>query len=309
MNRETVASFLRPTRTIESAGFVVAEEIHFSNAGPPVLLIELPHGATEPADLSRAKSRLAGPLPDDLADFFFVNTDFGAPELAFATAENLPDLSTILLRARLPRVLADVNRVLAPDPAAGMTPGIPSFVENPRDRETLSEWHSRYVDAASRLYDLACSSGGLALALHTYAPRSIAVDIDHEGIAGLRRAYEAQRYEQWPLRPEVDLLTATPEGDYLAHPGLATSVRAELGSLGYQIGENASYALHPATWGARFATRYRGRTLALEVRRDLLGEPWQPFSPSTVAEAAIARTGQALARAVRIALETPSIRG
>jgi hypothetical protein len=50
----------------------------------PDLLIEIPHGATRTADFQTLANQLRSPLPADLVDFFHVNTDTGAPELAGA---------------------------------------------------------------------------------------------------------------------------------------------------------------------------------------------------------------------------------
>ena len=44
-------------------------------AAGPRLLIELPHGATRYAHFERLRARLKSPLPEELRQFFFVNTD------------------------------------------------------------------------------------------------------------------------------------------------------------------------------------------------------------------------------------------
>ena len=56
---------------------------------PADWLIEIPHGATRRAHFEALAPQLKSALPDGLIDFFFVNTDAGAPELAFALAERL----------------------------------------------------------------------------------------------------------------------------------------------------------------------------------------------------------------------------
>ena len=52
----------------------------------PDLIIEIPHGATRTADFTAVEEALTSPLPSKLSDFFHVNTDAGAPELAVALA-------------------------------------------------------------------------------------------------------------------------------------------------------------------------------------------------------------------------------
>ena len=71
---------------------------------PPSLLIEIPHGATTAEHYLAARRRMRGDLPADLEQFFFVNTDAGAPECAERIARLLtaPDdaLSSMLPSAQ-----------------------------------------------------------------------------------------------------------------------------------------------------------------------------------------------------------------
>lgn len=286
------------TRTLEVEGFPIAELISLGEITEAKLLIEVPHGATEAEDLERAKQRLSGPLPPDLSDLFFVNTDFGAPEVAKGLLEALAPESAVLLRCRIPRVLIDPNRVLD-TPEAGMTPAIPAFVTQEADRALLRAWHEAYISVAQYLYTSVCGGGGYALALHSYAPRSIAVDIDRDGIAALRREYESDRWGTWPLRPEVDLITRSPDGKLLASPALVAALRSALEAEGLEVRENTTYTLHPATWGARFAKRHPEATAGLELRRDLLGNPWRPFEAGTLHQSRVERLGQAMGEAVQ----------
>ncbi len=287
----------RWVQTIKHSNFRIAEVIRNGQTGLPRLLIEIPHGATEIEDLRRAVCELSGPIPADLEEFFFVNTDFGAPELAEVILEAIPHAEVVILRSRIPRVLVDPNRVLDAE-TTGMTPAIPAYVAEERDRVLLRTWHAAYIQKATDLYEEVCGQGGYGLALHTYAPRSIAVDIDRDQIAGLRREYEPDRWTNWPLRPSADLITRSPKGELLAAPGLQSRLRKALEDAEIEVGENATYTLHPATWGARFAERYRGSTLALELRRDLLGKPWRPFAPSAVNFEEVKRLGRVLAGAI-----------
>jgi hypothetical protein len=274
-----------------------------SRSGPPGtarVLIEVPHGATERADFDAVAAQLRSPLPDGLAAFFHVNTDEGAPELADAIARRLAGagVPTLVLRCRIPRTFVDANRQIEGEITAGMTAGIPAYVTDAADRALLLELHARYQERARAAYAEVCGAGGLALALHTYAPRSVEVAVDADVVPALRAAYRPRAYRAWPLRPEVDLITRTPDGRTFAPEGIAGRLRAALGPLGIEVGENATYALHPATTAFEHSRRWPGRVLCLEVRRDLLGAPWVPFDPSPIGPRKTARFARALAAAL-----------
>ena len=68
----------------------------------PDLLVEIPHGATRAAHFDALASELVGPFPDDLRDFFFVNTDVGAPEVGGALAARVvaddPHRTAVVIR-------------------------------------------------------------------------------------------------------------------------------------------------------------------------------------------------------------------
>lgn len=271
-----------------------------ATGAPPDLLIEIPHGATERAHYDAVRSQLRGPLPADLEAFFHVNTDVGAPELGAAIGRELAAAgrSTLLVRCLVPRTFVDTNRSLDADAPSGMSAGLPAYVTDPADRALLGELHAAYVAAVTPAYDSVCGAGGLALALHTYSPRSVEATIDADVAANLRRAYEPAVYRTWPLRPEVDLITATPEGEELAPAGLPEAVAAALEEVWIETGRNASYTLHPATQGLLFARRHPGRVLCLEARRDLLGTPWRPFAPTRVGPRKVLRLARPIAHAL-----------
>ncbi|MCC7110979.1 MAG: hypothetical protein IT382_16925, partial [Deltaproteobacteria bacterium] len=66
-------------------GVVDVQQVRGARARPGAaadLLLEVPHGATRAHHFAALKGQLKGPFPDDLLDFFFVNTDVGAPEAA-----------------------------------------------------------------------------------------------------------------------------------------------------------------------------------------------------------------------------------
>ena len=265
----------------------------------------MPHGATERRHFDALAARLVGPLPERLHDFFHVNTDEGAPELAAAIARRLGARhGVLLLRSTLPRTLVDCNRVVSGTVEAGMTAGIPDYVRDPHDRALLLELHERYAELAASAYAAVCVDGsGFALTPHTYAPRSVDVAVDDDIVTSLRRAYAEDAIGRWPLRPEIDLIVGTEPGEPLPPVTLVEAVRTELGGAGLQVTTHATYTLHPATTAYEHSRRHPGRVLCLEVRRDLLGDPWLPFAESAIGAARVERIAAPLARALAAGLD------
>jgi len=269
----------------------------------PALLIEIPHGATRPDDYYDLRARLAGALPRDLEHFFFVNTDIGAPECAARIAGHLAAAGhgALILRCRVPRTFIDCNRVVAGVPGAmidGMTPAVASYIREPADAALLEDLHRRYHDLVERAYTRVCGRGGLALQLHSYAPRSIGVDrVDDDIVAALHRAYEPELHATWPERPAVDLICAGPDG-LLADAALIADLRARYAAIAVAAEENATYRLHPATMGYHYARSYPGQVLCVELRRDLVADPFVPFGESPISPAKVARMSQPIADAL-----------
>lgn len=274
-------------------------------SGTPQFLFEMPHGATRARDFDALRSELSADYPEDLRDFFFVNTDVGAPELARRTAELLvamrPECSAVLVTARIPRTFVDCNRVIdahAQQSPAGMTPGLHAWVRDPRDRELLLQRHAAYRDLATRAFDLVCANGGFGVMLHTYAPRSIDVPVDDRIVERLRAAYQADAIGSWPLRPAIDLIATTPDGHTLADEKVLAAMRLHGAAAGLEVATNASYPLHPSTLAHHFAQRYAQRTLCLEVRRDLLVPKFTPFLEMIPEAARVDRIARLLAAAI-----------
>jgi len=186
--------------------------------------------------------------------------------------------------------------------AGGMTAGLPPYVRDATDRALLIELHRRYQESAERAYEEVCGAGGLAVALHTYAPRAVEVEVGDDIVRQLRLAYREGRYETWVLRPEVDLITADDAGEALAPPTLSTLLWRSFTATGFAPAENSSYSLHPATTGYRHSRRWRGRVICIEIRRDLLGAPWRPFVESRIGPRKVARLARPLAAALAAAL-------
>jgi predicted N-formylglutamate amidohydrolase len=296
------------------AGVCEVEHLRGAAADPakaPDLLLEVPHGATRAHDFDALQASLRGPFRDDLRDFFFVNTDVGAPELARAVAAAVvraqPRRSAVVVRCLVPRTFVDCNRRIDADaqPAASAagapTPGLPPWIQDPADRALLLRHHGVYRDVVDAAFATVCGAGGIGLMVHTYAPRSIDVPVDDEVVAHLRREYAADRIGTWPLRAAVDLITHDPDGALLAAADLADRAAREFGAAGFDVARNGAYSLHPVTLAHQFAARHRGRTLCLEVRRDLLAE-WQPFRELRVDPARVEHAAAPLAAAVLASL-------
>jgi len=273
---------------------------------PADLFIEIPHGATRTADYRALRARLRGSIPADLIDFFYVNTDAGAPELGLQVARRLvsaqPWRKVGLLIARVPRTFIDFNRVLDQSPehyrAAGVTPGIPPWISDPEDQALLRGLHAAYAEAATRGFEETCGAGGLALLLHSYAPRSVDVQVTERIVADLHHAYLPEIVETWPLRPQVDLIARDPDGHLRASQRLVDAVIAGFARADLDVTVGATYPLHPATAGYHLAQRWPDRALCVEVRRDLLADPFTPFAEMHISEVKAARVAGALVDAV-----------
>lgn len=275
-------------------------------AAPPDLLIEIPHGATRTADYAGVAARLRSPLPDALVDFFHVNTDAGAPELARATAARFvaaePARTVAILRCRVPRTFIDCNRRIdasADDFKAGkVTPGLMPWITDPDDRALLRGRYDAYV-AAVRAAVAATLPAGAMLMLHTYAPRTVDVEVDEHIVTSLRRAYEPAVEPTWPLRPEVDLIGRGLDGTTYFPTEVVDTLKSAMAAAGVTVADGETYPLHPSTLAWDHATAWPGRTLCMEVRRDLVADPFDPFTEMRMGEAKVARLAAPLAEALR----------
>jgi hypothetical protein len=274
--------------------------------GAPDLLIEIPHGATETADFERLAAQLASPLPEGLVDFFHVNTDTGAPELARAIAAELtavePARAVLILRCRVPRTFIDCNRVIDASPeefkAGGVAPGLMPWVVVPEDKALLRARYDAYV-AAVRQAALALPEHGAVLLMHTYAPRTVGVDVDLDIVKSLHRAYQPDLVTTWPERPEMDIIARGPDGVVYAPAEVVAALGHELDELGMRLGMSDTYPLHPSTLGWEHVTRRPGRGLCLEVRRDLFVERFEPFAEAQIDPVRVARLAATVTRALR----------
>jgi hypothetical protein len=270
----------------------------------PDLLIEVPHGATRLLHYESLRGLLKGHYPDDLIKFFYVNTDVGAPETAVVVARGLlarqPELKIRILRGLVPRTFVDCNRI--PADANGeskVTPRVPPYVTNPVDVEMVTAYHQSYVAQAELAYAEVCGSGGQALILHTYAPRSVDVGkVDGNIVEQLAEAWLPKNRRKWSKRPDVDLITTTSDGESLASRDLVEEVRRCYKSIKIDVAENDTYHLHPETLGLRWSRQYPGRVLCVELNRQRLVRKWTPLEPLEVMPKRVEKMAQPLIAAV-----------
>ena len=271
----------------------------------PTLLVEVPHGADRSIDYAMLERRLQGPLPPGLADFFYVNTDSGAWALGREIAEQViaarPQTVVLMVRCLVPRTFVDCNRDLdavatGPLDKGGLTPGIPSYIRNPADHALLRQLHARYISLTDDAYESVMGAGGLAVVPHTYAPRSVGIaQVDDRIVEELHRVYAPELRDTWPLRPEVDLITRTPEGERRCPPGAVEALLSGFEAEGISAEDGDTYTLHPVTRAATLSDRYPGRLLCFEARRDLVLKAWTPFAEMHAEPARLARMARPLA--------------
>ena len=304
MHRATV---LRDNVAVVIPGILDSEIVRGRDAradAVPDLVIEIPHGATATTDFTLLAERLTSPLPDALVDFFHVNTDAGAPELGLAAAHRLvalaPARTVAVLRCRIPRTFIDCNRRIDAAPeefkAGKVTPGLMPWITSPEDRALLRSLYDRYVgavrEAVARL-----PADGAVLLLHTYAPRTVNVEVDDKIVESLHRAYLPEVEKTWPLRPELDVIARDAEGTNHAPVAVVETLRRELADL--TIADSATYPLHPSTLAWDHVMARPGRALCLEVRRDLLADPFEPFAQMRIASVKVDRLAGPLATALQ----------
>jgi predicted N-formylglutamate amidohydrolase len=289
-------------------GVAQVEHHRGRDAGPDTvdLLIEVPHGATRTADYEALRVQLQSELPDGLVDFFCVNTDVGAPELATAVArafvEREPTRGVVVVRSLIPRTFIDCNRRIDAAPEAfregRVTPGLMPWITAPSDNALLRELHAHYLrvvgGASARL-----RRDGAVLLLHTYAPREVDVQVDAHIVANLRRAYAPEVEPTWPLRPEVDVIGRGVDGTDHLPQGVVDELRRQLAGVGVEVGAGATYPLHPSTLAWDHVEARPGRVLCLEVRRDLLADPFEPFAQMNIAQRCVERLAGPIATALR----------
>ncbi|HWU88442.1 MAG TPA: N-formylglutamate amidohydrolase, partial [Kofleriaceae bacterium] len=238
-------------------GIVDVQLLHGERAprdAAPDLIVEVPHGATRTEDYAAVEALLESPLPPSLVDFFHVNTDAGAPELAEAVARRFvaaaPARTAAVLRCRIPRTFIDCNRRIDAAPEdfreGKVTPGLMPWITAPADRALLRGRYDAYVTAVREAAALLAADGAMLL-LHTYAPRSVDVEVGPGIVEQLRRAWAPDRAPTWPLRPEVDVIGRGVDGTSHAPEAVVAALRDGLAALGIAAADSATYPLHPST--------------------------------------------------------------
>lgn len=281
------------------------------SSAPADLLIELPHGATTAADYQRLAAQMRSILPRDLIAFFFVNTDVGTPEVGAKLAALLaepsrhrsllgdladqPGRNILVVRSRIPRTLVDCNRTDAPPPGSGLTGMLPGYIRDEADVVLLRQLHSTYLGVARAAWAEVIAAEGRGISLHSYAPRSVAIErVTDTIVADLRDAW--RHPESLPLRPEVDVIDLDPEGVQRADPALVDAVIGEFAADGVAAVRSQTYRLHPVAFSAEVAQAAPLVALTVEIRRDLLVD-WDPFVEMKVRPSGVDAAAAALARA------------
>ena len=278
---------------------------------PPDLLIEIPHGATLRKHFEELQIHISSKVPSKLIEFFFVNTDVGTPELAKFTAEILSRIhrsyKILIVRSLIPRTFVDCNRVLGLSEeeavSAGITVGLPVYITEEQDKEFLLERYGRYQQEVEKAYQLVCGSGGLALMLHSYAPKKVGiVAVKEDIVERLHEVYSPDQYETWPVRPQVDFIHQTPTGERLDHVELRKNMASHLETAGLCVAQGESYRLHPATTAYGWSKKYPSKTVCVEFRRDILMERFEPFSEMNVDVEQLGKIATAMAYGIMEAL-------
>ena len=97
------------------------------------------------------------------------------------------------------------------------------------------------------------------------------------------------------MRPEVDLIHTDGEGTLRADPAWVAATTAAFGAAGFEVAQSASYKLHPAAFAGAIAWRAPTQALTIELRRDLLASPWDPFVEMRIAPEKAQAAAQAIA--------------
>lgn len=277
----------------------------------PWLLIEVPHGATRATDYERTASKLQAVLPKNLIEFFYANTDTGAPEGAEFLGEWLSakGWGVAYVRCTIPRTFIDVNRVLSSEALSvegrgvvrgGLTAAIPAYIDNATDAAVLIDLHRRYHSIAAAAYALV---GGhphcFHLQLHSFAPKSVGIEIvGRDIVERLRAAYQPAVYATWPDRPMVEVIAESEDGSFRVAPALTLRLKAAYARAGLELADSVTYRLTPAAMGYEYARAYPETTMCIEMNRAAIGNPFQPFAPTEASEAGLRKLLLPLAEAL-----------
>ena len=173
------------------------------------------------------------------------------------------------------------------------------WVTSPEDRVLLRAAYDAYTTAVRDALSELARDGALLL-LHSYAPRTVDVEVDLEIVTSLRAAYRPEVEPTWPLRPELDVIGTALDGTSHAPTRVVAELRRELAATGLSVANSSTYPLHPSTLAWDHVMAYPGRAFCLEGRRDLLADPFEPFAEMRIAPTTVERIAGPLAAALRI---------
>lgn len=172
------------------------------------------------------------------------------------------------------------------------------WIATAEDRDLLRGRYEQYV-AATRKAFASLTPDGAILLLHTYAPRTVNVEVDADIVTNIRRAYLPDVEPTWPLRPAIDIIATDMDGVNHAPQAVVGKLRDLLAPDGIEVANGTTYPLHPSTLAFDHVQRRPGKALCIEVRRDLLADPFEPFAQMTIGDAKVAVIAQPLATALQ----------
>jgi hypothetical protein len=230
---------------------------------PPDLVLEVPHGATRSAHFTALRARLRGTYAADLHDFFCVNTDVGAPELANAIAKRVHGgaAATDRRRGAMPAA-AHVRRLQPPHRSRRRSPARRSAGETDAGPAAVGRGSRRPRTAARGLLRLPRRRDRrVRRRMRQRRFRDVRA---HLRAAQRRRRRStrtssrvfapptlAERIGTWQLRPSVDLITHDPEGRELASPELASRSAEAFAAAGFDVAQERRLLAAPGDARAR----------------------------------------------------------
>ena len=89
------------------------------------------------------------------------------------------------------------------------------------------------------------------------------------------------------------------DGTDRAPAAVVEALRRELAGQGIALADSATYPLHPSTLAWDHVMTRPGRALCVEVRRDLLADPFTPFAEMQIGADKVERLAAPFVRALR----------
>jgi predicted N-formylglutamate amidohydrolase len=96
----------------------------------------------------------------------------------------------------------------------------------------------------------------------------------------------------------LDIISETMDGVRLAPTDLVASIIEKLTADEIEVSENATYRLHPASTGHSHSARFPQQVVCLEIRRDLLADPFVPFAAMHISQVKVTRMANPIAAAL-----------